>query len=89
MTGAGIYDVEGPKGGAVSAQEGLTPARKHVTMGKFFASQPPPFKGLGRHRTGEASAVPDRRFSKLITVAWLALGIARSEERRVGKECRL
>ena len=45
-------------------------------MGTFFASQPQLPRGRGRHRTGETSALPDRRFSKIITVAWLTLGIA-------------
>ena len=45
-------------------------------MGKFFASQPQLPRGVGRDRAGETSALPDRRFSKIITVAWLTLGIA-------------
>jgi PAS domain S-box-containing protein len=45
-------------------------------MGKFFASsQFQLSRVLGRHRTGETSALPDRRFSKIITLAWLTLGI--------------
>jgi hypothetical protein len=45
-------------------------------MGKFLASQFQLPTELGRHRTGETSALSDRRFSKIITVAWLTLGIA-------------
>jgi PAS domain S-box-containing protein len=45
-------------------------------MGKFFASRPQLLMGLGRDRTAENSAPPDRRSSKIITVAWLTLGIA-------------
>ena len=42
-------------------------------MGEFVASLP---RGLGRERTSENTALPDRRFPNIITVAWLTLGIA-------------
>src|SRR5215831_11443113 len=42
-------------------------------MGEFVASLP---RGLGRERTSENTALPDRRFPKIVTVAWLTLGIA-------------
>jgi PAS domain S-box-containing protein len=45
-------------------------------MGKFVASQPQLPRRLGRDRTAQNSGLPDRRFSKIITVAWVALGIA-------------
>jgi PAS domain S-box-containing protein len=45
-------------------------------MGKFFASPPQLPRGLGLHGTGETTAPADRRFSKIITMAWLTLGIA-------------
>jgi PAS domain S-box-containing protein len=43
-------------------------------MDKFVAVQGEPPRGLGR--TSESRALFDRRFSKMITVAWLTLGIA-------------
>ena len=45
-------------------------------MGKFFVSQPQLPRRLDRDQAAENSALPDRRFAKIITVAWLALGIA-------------
>ena len=45
-------------------------------MGEFVASQSELPRGLGRERTSENTAQPDRRFPKIITVAWLTLGIA-------------
>src|SRR5215469_1453415 len=51
-------------------------AAEYVTMGKFVASQSELPRGLGRERTSENTALPDRRFPNIITVAWLTLGIA-------------
>ena len=45
-------------------------------MGKFFPIQPQLPTGVGRDRTAETSALPDRLFPQFITVAWLTLGIA-------------
>jgi PAS domain S-box-containing protein len=45
-------------------------------MGKFVASQPQLPRRLDRDRTAQNSGLPDRRFSKIITVAWVTLGIA-------------
>jgi CHASE3 domain sensor protein len=42
-------------------------------MGEFVASL---LRGLGRERTSENTALPDRRFPNIITVAWATLGIA-------------
>src|SRR5215471_13854225 len=51
-------------------------AMEYVTMSEFVASQSELPSGLGREGTSENRALPDRRFPKIITVAWLTLGIA-------------
>ena len=43
-------------------------------MDKFVAVEGEPPGGSGR--TSENKELPDRRFSKMITVAWLTLGLA-------------
>jgi PAS domain S-box-containing protein len=48
-------------------------AVEYLTMGKFVASQSELPRGLGREGN---TALPDRRFPKIVTVAWLTLGIA-------------
>jgi PAS domain S-box-containing protein len=45
-------------------------------MGELVASESALPRGLGRERTSENTALPDRRLPKIITVAWLTLGIA-------------
>src|SRR6516165_9237791 len=45
-------------------------------MGKILASQSELPSEFGRDRTSENSALADRRFSKIITVAWVTLGLA-------------
>ncbi len=45
-------------------------------MGKFFASPPKLTGGLGRHRTGEINGQRHRPAFKIVTLAWLTLGIA-------------
>ena len=45
-------------------------------MGKFLASHPQLPRGLGRDRTAENIALPDRRSPKILNAAWLTLGIA-------------
>src|SRR5215475_8988365 len=45
-------------------------------MGKFVATRREPPRALGRDRTIESDAPGDRRFPKIIRVAWLTLGIA-------------
>src|SRR6516162_4928660 len=45
-------------------------------MGTFLDRQSAVPSGLGRERTSENSAPRDSRFPKIITVAWLTLGIA-------------
>src|SRR5215472_4264036 len=51
-------------------------AAEYVTMAKFVANQNELPKGLGSDWTSENTALSDRRFPKIITVAWLTLGIA-------------
>src|SRR5215471_15018881 len=51
-------------------------AVEYLTMGKFVAGQSELPRGLGREGTSENTALPDRRFPRIITVAWVTLGIA-------------
>jgi PAS domain S-box-containing protein len=48
----------------------------YVAMGEFVASQSELPRGLGRERTSESTVLPGHRFPRIITVAWLTLGIA-------------
>ena len=70
------------KGGAVYEQGRRSGKRlstrrvEYLTMGKFVAGQSELPRRPGRGRTSENTALPDRRFPKIVTVAWLTLGIA-------------
>ena len=61
---------------ALTKRQSLRRAVEHLTMSKFVASQGELPRALGRERTSESTALPDRRFPKIISVAWLTLGIA-------------
>jgi PAS domain S-box-containing protein len=48
----------------------------HLTIGKVVGNQSDPLRELARDRTTENSTLRDRRIPKIVTVGWLALGIA-------------
>src|SRR6516225_1697864 len=78
---AGINYSELPKGGAVYEQgrrsgKRLSTRRGVSDDGQIRRRSKRTAQGLGRERTSENTPQPDRRFPRIITVAWLTLGIA-------------